>query len=47
VEYPAGYVPPKPGSVVSRDEVRPLEITEVRKQEDGQLNVFAREIMQP
>jgi len=47
VEYPAGYVPPKPGSVVSRDEVRPLEVTEVRKQEDGQLNVFAREIMQP
>ena len=47
VEYPAGYVPPKPGSIVSRDEVRPFEITEVRKQEDGQLNVFAREIMQP
>ena len=22
-EYPTGYVPPKPGSVVSRDEVRP------------------------
>ncbi|HEY2102347.1 MAG TPA: hypothetical protein VGH08_03750 [Chthoniobacterales bacterium] len=47
VEYPAGYTPPAPGSNVSRDEVRPLEITEVRKQEDGQLNVFAREIMQP
>jgi hypothetical protein len=47
VEYPAGYVPPKQGAIVSRDEVRPLEITEVRKQEDGQLNVFAREIMQP
>ena len=47
VEYPTGYVPPKPGSVVSRDEVRPFEVTEVRKQEDGQLNVFAREIMQP
>ena len=47
VEYPVGYVPPKPGSIVSRDEVRPFEITEVRKQEDGQLNVFAREIMQP
>src|SRR6266853_116722 len=47
VEYPTGYIPPKPGSVVSRDEVRPLEVTEVRKQEDGQLNVFAREIMQP
>ena len=47
VEYPAGHTPPAPGSTVNRDEVRPLEITEVRKQEDGQLNVFAREIMQP
>jgi hypothetical protein len=46
VEFPAGYTPPPPGSTVSRDEARPLEITEVRKQEDGQLNVFAREIMQ-
>jgi hypothetical protein len=46
VEFPAGYTPPQPGSTVSRDEARPLEITEVRKQEDGQLNVFAREIMQ-
>src|SRR5438105_14491449 len=33
VEYPAGYVPPKPGSVVNSDEVRPWDITEVRKQE--------------
>jgi hypothetical protein len=46
VEFPAGYTPPSQGSTVSRDEARPLEITEVRKQEDGQLNVFAREIMQ-
>jgi hypothetical protein len=46
VEFPAGYAPPPQGTVVSRDELRPLEITEVRKQEDGQLNVFAREIMQ-
>jgi hypothetical protein len=46
VEFPTGYTPPQPGSTVSRDESRPLEITEVRKQEDGQLNVFAREIMQ-
>ena len=46
VEFPAGYTPPQQGSTVSRDESRPLEITEVRKQEDGQLNVFAREIMQ-
>src|SRR5205809_1293209 len=43
---PAGYVPPRQGAEVSRDEQRPYEITEVRKQADGQLNVFVREIMQ-
>jgi hypothetical protein len=47
VEFPAGYVPPPQGADVTRDEQRPYEITEVRKQEDGQLNVFVREIMQP
>ena len=47
VEFPRGYTPPPQGAVVSRDEMRPYEITEVRKQEDGQLNVFVREIMQP
>ena len=46
VEFPAGYTPPAQGSVVTRDDARPLEITEVRKEEDGQLNVFAREIME-
>jgi hypothetical protein len=45
VDFPAGYVPPEPGSVVSRDEARPYEVTEVRRQSDGQLNVFVREIM--
>jgi hypothetical protein len=47
VEFPAGYIPPQQGATVSRDEMRPYEITDVRKQEDGQLNVFVREIMQP
>jgi hypothetical protein len=47
VEFPAGYVPPRQGAEVSRDEQRPYEITEVRRQEDGQLNVFVREIIQP
>ncbi len=47
VEFPNGYTPPPQGAVVNRDELRPYEITEVRKQEDGQLNVFVREIMQP
>jgi hypothetical protein len=46
VEFPSGYTPPAQGSVVNRDEARPYEITEVRKQSDGQLNVFVREIMQ-
>ena len=46
VEFPAGYKPPEQGSTVTRDEQRPYEITEVRKQSDGQLNVFVREIMQ-
>jgi hypothetical protein len=47
VEFPRGYTPPPQGAVVNRDETRPYEITEVRKQEGGQLNVFVREIMQP
>ena len=47
VEFPGGYTPPPQGAIVNRDELRPYEITEVRKQEDGQLNVFVREIMQP
>ena len=47
VEFPSGYNPPQQGATVSRDELRPYEITEVRKEEDGQLNVFVREIMQP
>jgi hypothetical protein len=46
VDFPAGYNPPARGTTVTRDEARPYEITEVRKQSDGQLNVFVREIMQ-
>ncbi|HEX8898601.1 MAG TPA: hypothetical protein VF751_07885, partial [Chthoniobacterales bacterium] len=46
VDFPAGYTPPSRGSTVTRDEARPYEITEVRKQSDGELNVFVREIMQ-
>jgi hypothetical protein len=46
VDFPAGYTPPARGATLNRDETRPYEITEVRKQADGQLNVFVREIMQ-
>jgi hypothetical protein len=47
VEFPAGYPTPPQGSTVSRDETRPYEITEVRKDSEGQINVFVREIIQP
>ncbi|MEP6822527.1 MAG: hypothetical protein ABI946_09280 [Chthoniobacterales bacterium] len=46
VEFPSGIAPPARGDTVTRDDARPYEITEVRKQSDGQLNVFVREIMQ-
>ena len=46
VEFPAGYSPPAQGSVVNLDEARPYEVTDVRKQADGQLNVFVLEIIQ-
>ncbi|MGI8438265.1 MAG: hypothetical protein ACR2NX_15430 [Chthoniobacterales bacterium] len=46
VDFPSGTKPPAAGSTVTRDADRPYEITEVRKQSDGQLNVFVREIMQ-
>ncbi|MDQ3198498.1 MAG: hypothetical protein M3Q46_04800 [Verrucomicrobiota bacterium] len=47
VDYPAGAPLPEPGSTLDRDESRPYEITEVRRQSDGQLNVFVREIIKP
>src|SRR5205823_5939077 len=47
VDYPAGAPLPEPGSSLTRDDTRPYEVTEVRQQSDGQLNVFVREIMKP
>jgi hypothetical protein len=47
VDYPAGTPLPEPGSTLDRDASRPFEITEVREQSDGQLNVFVREIIKP
>ncbi len=45
VDYPAGVALPEPGSTVNRDGARPYEITEVRRQSDGQMNIFVREII--
>lgn len=47
VDYPAGAPLPEAGSVLDRDASRPFEVTEVRQQNDGQLNVFVREIIKP
>ncbi len=47
VDYPAGAPLPEPGSTLDRDASRPFEVTEVRRQSDGQLNVFVREIIKP
>jgi hypothetical protein len=47
VDYPAGAPLPEPGSTLDRDATRPYEVTEVRRQSDGQLNVFVREIIRP
>jgi hypothetical protein len=47
VDYPAGAPLPEPGTALTRDNNSPYEVTEVRQQADGQLNVFVREIMKP
>ncbi|MCE9542355.1 MAG: hypothetical protein K8R38_02385 [Verrucomicrobia bacterium] len=44
VEFPAGAVPPSEGNIISRDNLRPFQITSVKKGDDGQINIYAREI---
>jgi len=44
VEYPAGSFPPTEGSQVTRNELRPFQVTDVRRGADGQVNVYVREI---
>lgn len=47
VEYPSGTEAPQKKSSVNRDELRPFEITSVRREPNGQINVFAREVTTP
>ncbi len=47
VEFPAGTKPPGEGATFSRDARRPFQITEVRTSEDGQVNVYVREVTRP
>ncbi|MDD5350571.1 MAG: hypothetical protein PHQ12_10205 [Chthoniobacteraceae bacterium] len=44
VEYPAGSQVPTKNKTFSRDEQRPFEITSVRRENNGQVTIFAREI---
>jgi hypothetical protein len=38
-------VPPGENAVLSRDPSRPLEVWDIRKGADGQINVYVREII--
>ena len=44
VEFPAGDIPPAEGTVLTRDSLRPFQIISVKKGDDGQINVYAREV---
>ena len=44
VEYPNGSAAPSKSTTFSRDETRPFEITSVRREANGQINIFAREV---
>jgi hypothetical protein len=47
VMFPPGMRPPAEGSTFSRDAQRPFQITEIRESEDGQVNVYVREVTRP
>jgi hypothetical protein len=44
VDFPAGGMPPAEGNTVARDNLRPFQITSVKRGEDGQINVYARDV---
>jgi hypothetical protein len=44
VEFPGGSTAPSEGSVINRDNLRPFQITSVKRGDDGQINIYAREV---
>ena len=44
VDFPAGAVPPAEGNSLTRDSLRPFQITSVKHGDDGQINIYVREI---
>ena len=44
VEFPSGTTPPSEGNTIFRDSLRPFQITSVKRGDDGQINVYARDV---
>lgn len=44
VEFPTGASVPSEGSAIARDNLRPFQITSVKRGDDGQINIYAREV---
>jgi hypothetical protein len=44
VDFPAGSVPPSEGSSFTRDSLRPFQVSSVKRGDDGQINIYVREI---
>jgi len=47
VDFPPGMVPPAKEATFSRDARRPFQITGVKEDTDGQINVYVREVTRP
>ena len=47
VDFPDGAAVPTEGETFSRDNQRPFEITSVEKGDDGQVNIYVREVTRP
>ncbi|MEI6071921.1 MAG: hypothetical protein WCS31_09015 [Verrucomicrobiae bacterium] len=47
VDFPSGMIPPAKEATFSRDARRPFQITGVKEDTDGQINVYVREVTRP
>ncbi len=45
VDYPPGILPPAEGISITQDRLHPLMLTDVKKEKDGTLNLYVREIV--
>jgi hypothetical protein len=47
VDFPTGSALPAEGATFTRDAARGFQVVDVRRSQDGTVNVFVREIAQP